>query len=67
MSSGWGCQFMGTNGDDTEWCLKLYHHCEPGCKGCIIAGRVEFSQPNISEEQERKVKKRSDNPLGDRG
>jgi hypothetical protein len=24
---------------------------------------VEFTQPNISEEQERKVKKRSDNPL----
>ena len=66
MSSGWGCQFMGTKGDDKEWCLKLHHHCEPGCKGCIIAGQVEFSQPNISEEQERKVKDRSNNPLGDK-
>ena len=64
MSSGWGCQFMGTKGDDQEWCLKLHHHCEPGCKGCIIAGKVEFSTPDISEEQERKVKNRSDNPLG---
>jgi hypothetical protein len=57
---------MGTKGDDREWCLKLHHHCEPGCKGCIIAGQVEFSKPNISEEQERTVKNRSDNPLGDR-
>ncbi|SFZ98109.1 hypothetical protein MNB_SV-5-1206 [hydrothermal vent metagenome] len=66
MSSGWGCQFMGTKGDDKEWCLKLKHHCDPGCKGCIIVGKVEFSQPNISQEQERKVKNRSNNPLGDR-
>jgi len=55
---------MGRKDDDDEWCLKLHHHCEPGCKGCIIAGQVEFTKPNISEEQERKLKKRSDNPLG---
>jgi hypothetical protein len=66
MSSGWGCQFMGTNGDDKEWCLKLKHHSDPGCKGCIIAGQVEFSTLNVSEEQEQKVKKRSDNPLADK-
>jgi hypothetical protein len=63
MASGWGCQFMGTKGSDNEWCLKLHHHCKPGCKGCIIAGKVEFSQPSVTQEQERKVKKRSDNPL----
>jgi len=66
MSSGWGCQFMGTHGDDREWCLKLHHHCEPGCKGCIIAGKVAFTPPNIDEEQERKAKKRCDHPLGER-
>jgi len=66
MASGWGCQYMGQNGDIKEWCLKLKHICEPGCKGCIIVGKVEFTQPNISEEQERKVKKRRDNPLGER-
>jgi hypothetical protein len=54
---------MGTKDDNKEWCLKLHHVCKPGCKGCIIAGKVEFSQPNVSQEQERKVKKRSDNPL----
>jgi len=63
MSSGWGCQFLGHHGDEKEWCLKLHHRCNPGCKGCIIAGQVAFSQPHISEEQARKVKKRSDNPL----
>lgn len=66
MASGWGCQFMGKKGEITEWCMKLNHPCDPGCRGCIIYGKVEFTQPNIDEEQERKAKKRSDNPLGDR-
>ncbi|MCF6206353.1 MAG: hypothetical protein L3J47_05620 [Sulfurovum sp.] len=66
MASGWGCQFLGKNGDVTDWCMKLHHVCEPGCKGCIIAKEVTFSQPNIDQEQERKVKQRSDNPLGER-
>ena len=57
---------MGKNGDIKEWCMKLGHVCDPGCRGCIIYGKVEFSQPQIDEEQERKIKKRSDNPLGDR-
>lgn len=63
MASSWGCQFTGTYKDDKEWCLKLHHHCEPGCKGCIIAGQVEFSKPNIDKNQERKIKKRLNNPL----
>jgi len=66
MSSGWGCQYLGKNGEIKEWCMKLSHVCSPGCRGCIIYGKVEFSQPDISEEQERKVKKRSNNPLGER-
>ena len=45
--------------------MKLHHVCEPGCKGCIIAKEVTFSQPNIDEDQRRKEKKRSDNPLGE--
>jgi len=57
---------MGTNGEIKEWCMKLHHPCEPGCKGCIIYGEVAFSQPNIDEEQKKKMKKRSDNPLGER-
>jgi hypothetical protein len=66
MASGWGCQFLGKNGDIKEWCMRLNHECKPGCKGCIISGEVTFSQPQIDEEQERRVKKRSDNPLGER-
>jgi hypothetical protein len=54
---------MGTKDGNDEWCLKLNHHCNPGCKGCIIVGQVLYTQPNISKEQEKKVKKRSDNPL----
>jgi len=66
MASGWGCQFLGKHGEIKEWCMKLNHPCDPGCKGCIIYGQVSFSQPQIDEEQERKVKHRSDNPLGER-
>jgi hypothetical protein len=57
---------MGSKESEKEWCLKLHHHCNPGCKGCIISGQVEFTQPNISQEQKKKIKIRSDNPLGDR-
>ncbi|HFS85103.1 MAG TPA: hypothetical protein ENK72_00590 [Epsilonproteobacteria bacterium] len=66
MSSGWTCQYMGTHGDEKEWCIKLKHKCEPGCKGCVIYNQVTYSELNVSEEQERKVKNRSDNPLGGR-
>jgi len=63
MSSGWGCQYLGKKDNMDDWCLKLSHKCDPGCKGCIIYGQVDFSKPSIDEEQSRKVKKRSDNPL----
>jgi len=66
MASGWSCQHMGTNGEIKEWCLKLSHKCDPGCKGCIIYNQVTFTTLDISEEQERKVKNRSDNPLKNR-
>ncbi len=66
MAGGWGCQFLGKHGDEKEWCMKLNHPCDPGCKGCIIYGQVAFSTPNIDEEQEKKEKRRSDNPLGER-
>jgi hypothetical protein len=63
MASGWGCQYMGTNEEIKEWCLKLKHICNPGCKGCVLYGDVLFSMPNIDQEQSKKAKKRSDNPL----
>ncbi|MBD3789637.1 MAG: hypothetical protein IE885_04625 [Campylobacterales bacterium] len=66
MSSGWGCQYMGRYESYDNWCMKLSHVCNPGCKGCIIYGKVEFSKPDISPEQEQKRKNRSDNPLGKR-
>ena len=66
MASGWGCQFLGKNGEIKDWCMKLHHPCDPGCKGCIIYGKVSFSEPHIDEEQQRKEKRRSDNPLGER-
>jgi len=63
MASGWSCQYMGVHGDIKEWCMKLKHTCEPGCKGCVLYGDIVFSTPNIDEEQAKRVKKRSDNPL----
>jgi len=66
MASGWGCQFLSKNGDIIDWCRRLQHKCDPGCKGCIIYGSF-FSTPqflSIEKTQEnRKVKKRSDSPL----
>lgn len=66
MSSGWTCQYMGTKGEEKEWCIKLDHKCDPGCRGCVIYNQVTYSEPNISEDQAKKIKDRSDNPLGDR-
>jgi hypothetical protein len=64
MSSGWSCQYMGTYNNHKEWCLKLKHACQPGCKGCVITGQVTFSTPQISDEQQtQKIKKRHDHPL----
>jgi hypothetical protein len=57
---------MGTNLECKEWCMKLKHPCNPGCKGCVLYGDIVFSQPNIDEYQAQKIKKRSDNPLADR-
>jgi hypothetical protein len=65
MASGWGCQYSCKMGDITDWCKKLKHKCDPGCKGCIIYGS-SFTQGEfltINSEFEKKVKKRDDNPL----
>ena len=68
MASGWGCQFLSKNEDTIDWCRRLKHKCEPGCSGCIVYGSI-FVEPqflSLSENEERKVKKRSDNPLDGR-
>ncbi len=68
MASGWGCQYLSKNGNITDWCRKLKHKCEPGCKGCIIYGS-SFTQPqflSLSDDDKKRVKRRSDNPLDGR-
>ena len=67
MSSGWGCQHLTTYNEEKEWCRLLKHKCEPGCKGCVLYGKFTFTQENMplnEGEEERKVKNRSNNPLG---
>jgi len=66
MSSGWGCQHLTTFKEEKEWCRKLKHKCEPGCKGCVLYGKFLFSQENISfnADEPREKKQRLDNPLG---
>ena len=64
MASGWGCQHLTTNGDEKEWCKLLKKKCKPNMKGCILHGKFTFSEPNFQEDETRKVKNRSDNPLG---
>jgi len=64
MASGWGCQYLSKKDDIIDWCRKLKHKCEPGCKGCIIY-HSSFSQPEFLsfDEEPKKIKNRSDNPL----
>ncbi len=65
MASGWGCQFLTKKDEINDWCKRLKHPCMPGCTGCIVAN-AEFTQPqflSLVNEEPRKVKKRSDNPL----
>lgn len=64
MASGWGCQHLGKNGKEDEWCMLLKHKCDPGCKGCVLYSVGVFSDAKLSAEETRKPKKRSDNPLG---
>jgi len=67
MASGWGCQFLTKKGEIIDWCKRLKHKCEPGCKGCIIENAFFSTQENLIsnpfEEEPKKIKKRSDNPL----
>ncbi len=69
MASGWGCQYSTISEEGiTDWCRKLKHKCEPGCKGCIIYGS-QFATPqflSLEKNKPKKIKKRSDNPLGER-
>ena len=67
MASGWGCQYLTKNEDIIDWCKKLKHKCDPGCKGCILYGS-QFAEPQFLSlnEEPKKVKKRSDNPLDGR-
>jgi hypothetical protein len=65
MASGWGCQFLTKKEGVIDWCKRLKHPCMPGCSGCIIAN-AEFTQAeflSLQNEEPKKVKKRSDNPL----
>jgi len=67
MSSGWGCQHLTTFEENKEWCRLLKHKCDPGCNGCVLYGKFTFTQENIptfGKGEERKVKNRSDHPLG---
>jgi len=68
MASGWGCQYLTKNGDIIDWCKRLKHKCDPGCKGCIIEGSSfsDIKFLSFEENEPRKVKKRSDNPLDGR-
>jgi hypothetical protein len=42
MSSGWGCPH-----DVDGTCSRVANRpCDPGMKGCILAGRFRFSNPD---------------------
>jgi len=67
MSSGWGCQHLTTFEEYKEWCRLLKKKCKPGCNGCVLYGKFFFTEENLpfnEKQDDRKVKNRSDNPLG---
>jgi len=42
MSGGWGCPHQ-----DGKSCTKVGGRpCDPGMKGCVLAGRFRFSNPD---------------------
>jgi len=51
VSSGWGCIHLV----DKE-CKLLKKRCDPGTKGCVLYGKVVFSNP--ATQSNAAVKKR---------
>jgi len=41
MGSGFSCPHLVD-----EQCVKLQKPCDPGDKGCVLYGKVVFSNPN---------------------
>ncbi len=68
MASGWGCQFLTKIDEKIDWCKRLKKTCSPGTKGCILDGHSVFATPEFLtlNEEPKKIKKRSDNPLAER-
>jgi len=53
MSGGWGCPY-----NDTGVCRHVAgRKCDPGMKGCVLAGRYVFSreEKNLSRRQKQKA------------
>ncbi len=55
MSSGWGCNYLSGS-----WCKLLDKECDPGDKGCVLYGKVVFSDPSTASNEavERRAKKK---------
>jgi len=58
MSGGWGCPH-----EEGGKCGKVQgRECEPGMKGCVLAGRFVFStdEKNRTRSQKEKAKQREE-------
>jgi len=57
MSSGWGCSHLSQ-----DRCNLLQKKCDPGDKGCVLYGKVLFSNPDSpsNEKYKKKQRKRKD-------
>jgi hypothetical protein len=66
MATGWGCQYLTKTDETEDYCKRLKHVCKPGTAGCILDGEFIFSdlEARSKPDKGRKVKNRSDNPLG---
>ena len=49
--SGWSCKYFLN-----DFCLRLKHVCTPGCKGCVLNGKVQVIE-NKKDLKENKKKR----------
>ncbi len=55
MGSGFSCPHLAG-----EECVKLQKPCDPGDKGCVLYGKVTFSNPNSPSNEAVKRRAKED-------
>lgn len=63
MGGGWGCPH-----EIDDKCSKINNlPCDPGMKGCVLAGRYRFANEDKNDRWHQKRVDQTANPPGDSG